>query len=90
MEIGLLGRLLMSVLVSSTYRFFFCSLYFDAQLCLNLRPYDETPTSGVDENGVLRSLPLPNLSKVTRQSAKEYFDNSWTLFEVSGINIDLL
>jgi hypothetical protein len=38
---------------------------------------------GVDKEGVLRSLPLPNLSKVTRESTKEYFDNSWTLFEVS-------
>jgi len=37
---------------------------------------------GVDSHGVLRSLPLPNLSNVTRQSAKEYFDNSWTLFEM--------
>jgi hypothetical protein len=36
---------------------------------------------GVDANGKIRSLPLPNLSEVTRQSAKEYFDNSWTLFE---------
>jgi hypothetical protein len=35
--------------------------------------------SGV--NGKIRSLPLPNLSEVTRESAKEYFDNSWTLFE---------
>jgi hypothetical protein len=38
---------------------------------------------GVDKEGVLRSLPLHNLSKVTRESTKEYFDNSWTLFEVS-------
>jgi hypothetical protein len=36
---------------------------------------------GVDANGKIRSLRLPNLSEVTRQSAKEYFDNSWTLFE---------
>jgi hypothetical protein len=36
---------------------------------------------GVDTNGKIRSLPLPNLNAVTRQSAKEYFDNSWTLFE---------
>lgn len=36
---------------------------------------------GVDAQGILRSLPLPNLNAVTRQSAKEYFDNSWTLFE---------
>eukprot|EP00978_Attheya_sp_CCMP212_P016111 scaffold41953_cov53-Attheya_sp.AAC.3 len=41
------------------------------------------PTScpGVDTNGKIRSLSLPNLNAVTRQSAKEYFDNSWTLFE---------
>lgn len=37
---------------------------------------------GSDENGVLRSLPLPNLSNVTRQGTKDYFDNSWTLFEM--------
>jgi hypothetical protein len=36
---------------------------------------------GVDANDKIRSLPLPNLSEVTRESAKEYFDNSWTLFE---------
>ena len=32
--------------------------------------------------GTLRSLPLPNLSNVTRQGTKDYFDNSWTLFEM--------
>lgn len=37
---------------------------------------------GADEHGVLRSLPLPDLSCVTRKSAKDYFDNSWTLFEM--------
>lgn len=37
---------------------------------------------GSDEHGVLRSLPLPNLSNVTRQGTKDYFDNSWTLFEM--------
>ena len=31
---------------------------------------------------MLRSLPLPNLSAVTPQGAKDYFDNSWTLFEM--------
>jgi hypothetical protein len=36
---------------------------------------------GADEAGIIRSLPLPNLSEVTRQAAKEYFDNSWTLYE---------
>ena len=45
---------------------------------------------GVDENGMLRSLPLPNLSSVTRTAAKDYFDNSWTLYEIlfSGLNGD--
>ena len=44
--------------------------------------------TGFDTQGVLRSLPLPNLSAVTRQSAKEYFDNSWTLYETlfAGLN----
>ena len=44
--------------------------------------------TGVDENGAMRSLPLPNLSAVTRESAKDYFDNSWTLFETlfAGLN----
>jgi hypothetical protein len=31
--------------------------------------------------GVIRSLALPNLSCVTRKAAREYFDNSWTLYE---------
>ena len=45
---------------------------------------------GVDSKGILRSLPLPNLSSVTRQAALEYFDNSWTLFEMlfAGLNGD--
>lgn len=30
---------------------------------------------------MIRSLPLPNLSDVTRENAKEYFDNSWSLYE---------
>ena len=38
--------------------------------------------TGVDEKGILRSLPLPNLSNVTRQGTMDYFDNSWTLFEM--------
>lgn len=40
------------------------------------------------EKGVLRSLPFPNLSAVTRQSAKDYLDNSWTLYEMlfAGLN----
>ena len=41
-----------------------------------------TVCPGSDEHGVLRSLPLPNLSNVTRQGTKDYFDNSWTLFEM--------
>jgi len=36
---------------------------------------------GVDAKGNIRSLPLPRLDSVTRQSAKDYFDNSWTLYE---------
>ena len=36
---------------------------------------------GVDRYGIIRSLSLPNLSAVTRRSAREYFENSWTLFE---------
>jgi len=36
---------------------------------------------GTDSEGKIRSLPLPNLSGVTRQSALEYFNNSWTLYE---------
>ncbi|CAB9522563.1 Hercynine oxygenase [Seminavis robusta] len=43
---------------------------------------------GVDAKGKIRSLPLPNLSCVTRHAAKEYFDNSWTLYETlfAGLN----
>lgn len=43
---------------------------------------------GVDAEGKIRSLPLPNLSAVTRDEAKEYFDNSWTLYETlfAGLN----
>lgn len=37
--------------------------------------------TGVDDKGFIRSLPLPNLSHVTRVMAKRYFDNSWTSFE---------
>merc|ERR1719223_1865063 len=36
---------------------------------------------GADHQGVIRSLPLPNLNAVTRENAKDYFDNSWTLYE---------
>jgi len=43
---------------------------------------------GTDTKGVIRSLPLPKLDAVTRQSAKDYFDNSWTLYETlfAGLN----
>ncbi|CAJ1933810.1 unnamed protein product [Cylindrotheca closterium] len=37
--------------------------------------------AGSDANGKIRSLALPKLDTVTRQAAKEYFDNSWTLYE---------
>ena len=39
-------------------------------------------------HGAIRSLALPNLSAVTRENAKEYFDNSWTLYETlfAGLN----
>merc|ERR1719502_414685 len=36
---------------------------------------------GVGADGKIRSLPLPNLAKVTRASTLAYFDNSWTLME---------
>ena len=36
---------------------------------------------GADAQGTLRSLPLPNLSNVTKTKTLEYFDNSWTLYE---------
>ena len=36
----------------------------------------------VDEQGIIRSLPQPNLSTVTRQQLREYFDNCWTMTEV--------
>ena len=32
--------------------------------------------------GVLRSLPLPNTQRFTRESVLAYFDNCWTLTEV--------
>jgi 5-histidylcysteine sulfoxide synthase len=40
-----------------------------------------TKCPGVDRKGILRSCALPNLSAVTRKAAKDYFDNSWTLYE---------
>jgi hypothetical protein len=37
---------------------------------------------GVDPHTLeLRSIPLPHLQTVTRASAQQYFDNSWTLYE---------
>eukprot|EP00544_Gedaniella_sp_CCMP2646_P001270 CAMPEP_0202510280 /NCGR_PEP_ID=MMETSP1361-20130828/53213_1 /ASSEMBLY_ACC=CAM_ASM_000849 /TAXON_ID=210615 /ORGANISM="Staurosira complex sp., Strain CCMP2646" /LENGTH=924 /DNA_ID=CAMNT_0049144539 /DNA_START=67 /DNA_END=2841 /DNA_ORIENTATION=+ len=42
---------------------------------------EPTKCPGVDAHGKIRSLPLPNLNEVTRKSVKEYFDNSWTLYE---------
>lgn len=43
---------------------------------------------GADTKGVIRSLPLPKLDAVTREAAKDYFDNSWTLYETlfAGLN----
>jgi hypothetical protein len=40
-----------------------------------------TDCPGVDSKGKIRSLPLPRLDAVTREAAKDYFDNSWTLYE---------
>lgn len=37
---------------------------------------------GVDSDGKIHSLPIPNLADCTRASVQEYFDNSWTLTEV--------
>ena len=62
----------------------------DNRICLALKTFSSERNTdillsalgpGVDASGKIRSLPLPNLSEVTRESAKEYFDNSWTLFE---------
>lgn len=43
---------------------------------------------GTDTKGAIRSLPLPKLDAVTREAAKNYFDNSWTLYETlfAGLN----
>lgn len=45
---------------------------------------------GVKEDGTLSSLPMPNLSRCTRQEVQDYFDNSWTITEVlfSGLLTD--
>jgi len=37
---------------------------------------------GVAADGTIHSLPMPNLGKVTRKQAQDYFDNSWTISEV--------
>ncbi|EKX51807.1 hypothetical protein GUITHDRAFT_65798 [Guillardia theta CCMP2712] len=37
---------------------------------------------GVDANGKITSLPLPDCEKGSRQSLLDYFDNTWTLTEV--------
>lgn len=37
---------------------------------------------GVDADGKINSLPLPNLKTATRQDILDYFDNTWTLTEV--------
>ena len=44
--------------------------------------------TGVDKDSTMRSLPFLNLSAVTRDSVKDYFDNSWTLYETlfAGLN----
>ena len=46
-----------------------------------IRVLPSSLVAGTDAHGVIRSLPLPNLAAVTRAKAKEYFDNSWTLYE---------
>jgi len=33
------------------------------------------------QTGKIQSLPMPNLGKVTRKAAQDYFDNSWTITE---------
>ncbi|HRZ24669.1 MAG TPA: 5-histidylcysteine sulfoxide synthase [Candidatus Contendobacter sp.] len=37
---------------------------------------------GLQPDGTLTSLPLPNLATCTRQQTLDYFDNTWTLTEV--------
>eukprot|EP00913_Durusdinium_trenchii_P000041 g37.t1 len=36
---------------------------------------------GVSSDGTIHALPMPNLDKVTRKQAQDYFDNSWTMVE---------
>lgn len=37
---------------------------------------------GMDASGVLRSLPLPDTARASRQEVLDYFDNGWALTEV--------
>lgn len=46
------------------------------------RPPTPGVCPGVRANGHIDSLPLPNLSRFTRQDVLDYFDNTWTLTEV--------
>jgi hypothetical protein len=39
-------------------------------------------TPGVQPDGTITSLPMPNLASCTRQQALDYFDNTWCLTEV--------
>ncbi|PRW57977.1 generic methyltransferase isoform B [Chlorella sorokiniana] len=39
-------------------------------------------TAGVQPDGTITSLPLPNLASCTRQQVLDYFDNTWCLTEV--------
>merc|ERR1712166_1317894 len=45
-------------------------------------------TPGMSEDGTLTSLAMPRLDNVTRASTQDYFDNTWTLYEMlfSGLN----
>ena len=61
-------------------------LYSCVALKTNCHPISN---AGLDESGkVLRSLPLIDLSSLKRQDVQDYFDNTWTLFEVlfAGLN----
>ncbi|MFO1425321.1 MAG: hypothetical protein U1F70_17075, partial [Candidatus Competibacteraceae bacterium] len=44
------------------------------------RPPQACP--GLQPDGTLTSLPLPNLATCTRQQVSDYFDNTWTLTEI--------
>merc|ERR1712166_147685 len=39
-------------------------------------------TPGMSEDGTLTSLAMPRLDNVTRASTQDYFDNTWTLYEM--------